>query len=41
MQALSDMVANIAKECKDPTVLGTFSEVCRLERFWHKRRELI
>jgi alpha-amylase len=41
MQALAHMVANIAKECKDPTVLGTFSEVCRLERFWHKRRELI
>jgi alpha-amylase len=28
MQALADMVASIAKGCKDPTVLGTFSEVC-------------
>ena len=28
MQTLADMVKSIAATCKDPTVMGTFSEVC-------------
>jgi len=36
MQALADMVASIAKGCKDPTVLGTFSEVSSPGTLWRK-----
>jgi alpha-amylase len=38
MQALADMVASIAKGCKDPTVLGTFSEVCIPGNFGAKNK---
>ena len=40
MQALADMVESIAKGCKDPTVLGTFSEVGNPLRLWREEYQL-